>query len=373
MRYLLAIACLVGLAPSVSAQSLTIDIDVSQAKRLLEIACSGAVIDEEEWTNLKPLQAQLAHHSQFGERFNFDNYIVGLNHLSQCKVPSSDPFRFAALVERQADMRMAIEYLSRNRDRLNARVTELLQPYVPPGFDFEGKVVLAGASFSCGGFQNSGVFFVDIPCLAADIDGEYDAISRLIAHETYHAMQNDFANPQSPDLELVRSVDSAHDFMFERLAIEGTASHIGDMREIDGDGRYANFSRSLARRNYRHLEYNFQLFDYMIEAIGTQPAEIEHRFPDIYGLAFDGSFGEHSYFVGQQMAAEIEHDFGAQAIPCLLKLPFENFLLAYDYALQDGSNLKKSSAFSDATLKVAADRKKARQSEHDFQPCIGAS
>lgn len=370
MRYLCSIVCLLVLVAPANAQTIKLDVDVSQAERLLEIACSGVEIDENEWRESGALQAQLAHHRQFAERFSFENYIVGLKSISRCEVPTSDPFRFAALIERRDKMRKAIEFLSQNSEQIGARVTALLMPYVPQYFEFEGKVVLAGASFSCGGFQNEGIFFIDIPCLAADIEGEYEAVVRLIAHETYHSMQNSFAYPTLPGLSDIKTLNGAYNFMFERLALEGSGSHVGDMREVKGDGRYTNFSRSLARRNFRHLEYNFQLFDYMIEAIGNKPDDVKNRFPDIYGLAFDGSFGEHSYFVGQQMTAEIEHSFGASAIACLLALPYENYILAYNRALLDGHNLKKSNKFSIDTIRVANDRRKARSSENHFQACI---
>jgi hypothetical protein len=370
MRLVLSVICLFTLVSPAAAQTIKLKIDISQAERLLEIACSNAEIDEAEWAASEQLQVQLVHHRQFAERFSFENYMTGLRRISHCETPSPDPFRFSALVERRDKMRDAIDFLSRNRQQLSARVTELLKPYVPEDFIFEGKVVLAGASFSCGGFQKEGIFFIDIPCLAADIEGEYDAIIRLIAHETYHSMQNSFAYTASPELSEIKTQAGAYDFMFERLAIEGSASHIGDMRDIKGDGRYSEFSRSLARRNFRHLEYNFQLFDYMIEAIDHKPAEIENRFPEIYGLAFDGSFGEHSYFVGQQMTAEIEHSFGVAAIACLLKLPFENYLLAYHEALQDDDNLQKSAKFSAETIGVANARRTARLDKADFRDCI---
>lgn len=370
MRSVLIVIGLLGLAAPASAKNIKLDVDISQAQRLLDIACSGTQIDEREWRDSVPLRAQLAHHRQFAPRFTIENYLSGLKSISQCEVPTSDPFRFSALVERRNEMSEAIEFLSQNRQQLMTRVIELLTPYVPDDFEFDGKVVLAGASFSCGGFQQDGIFFVDVPCLATDIESEYEAIVKLIAHETYHSMQNRFAYSASAGLSEVKTPNAAYGFMFERLALEGSASHIGDMREIKGDGRYSKFSRSLAQRNYRHLNYNFRLFDYMIEAIEYKSTEIGTRFPEIYGLAFDGSFGEHSYFVGQQMTAEIAHSFGHSAISCLLKLPFENYLLAYDHALRDGDNLKKSARFSAETIEVAKNLKKAGSVKQGLKACV---
>jgi len=70
------------------------------------------------------------------------------------------------------------------------------------------------------------------------------------------------------------------------------------------------------------------------------------------------------------MTAEIEHSFGAPAVACLLSLPYENYILAYDYAMQDGNNLSKSTKFSAETKKIANDRQKARSDKRSFPTCI---
>lgn len=368
MRSLFIALVLAFVPGTVLAQD--IDIDTAGAERLLAIACSGEEIDEAEFRESALLQSQIAHHREFGDRFSMENYIAGLREIARCEAPDPDPFRFSALVERREDMIMAIGYLVERREAIGQEVADLLAPYMPVGLEFQGRAVLAGASFSCGGFARDGAFFVDIPCLAADMAGEYEAVVRLIAHETYHAIQSEFAAQPMAEFESVATVEQALDHMFANLALEGSASHIGDMRSVGGEGRYTNFARSLARRNFGHLEYNFQLLDYMIEALVREPDSIPERFGAIYGLAFDGAFGEHGYFIGQQMTAEIEHSFGAAAVPCLLALRGENYILAYTAALEDGDNLDQSSAFAPATVTAARSLASTRAEAADFGACL---
>lgn len=372
MRFLFVFCLWTGLATAAGAKDIRLDIDISGAERMLEIACSGQVIDAAEWKRSPQLKAQLAHHAEFGERFSFENYIAGLEAITLCETPKPDPFRFSSLVEKRHQMEAAIGYLSRNKKKMTTTVVGLLEPYVPQEFVFDSQVVLSAASFSCGGFQKEGIFFIDIPCLSEDMEGNYQAIVKLAAHETYHAMQHEFARSEALDLSEIKTVEAAYDYMFSRLALEGSASHIGDMRSLEGEGRYTSFARSLARRNYRHLDYNFRLFNYMIEAIGNDPGALEKRFPEIYGLAFDGAFGEHSYFVGQQMTAELEHSYGPAVIPCLLALPYENYLLAYMTALDDGKNLEQSYTFSPATVKIARERQQTGSRQTGPGACVPA-
>jgi hypothetical protein len=358
-------------ASSVHGQSVSIDIDTRGAERLLEIACSGAEVDPAEFSGSELLRNQLAHHRRFGERYNMDNYIAGVRAIAACEAPDPDPFRFSSLVQRRAEMEAAISYLAARRERIGEEVARLLRPYMPAAMSFEGHAVLAGASFSCGGFAQGGAFFVDIPCIAADIEGEYEAVVKLIAHETYHAIQGRFAPDASVDLSRVSSVEEALDNLFTDLALEGTASHVADMRDIAGDGRYASFSRSLARRNFSHLRYDFRLLDYLIEALVREPLRVAERAPGIIGLAFDGAYDEHGYFVGQQMAAEIEHSFGAAAIPCVLALPPESYVLLYDAALQDGDDLEQSSPFAASTVEAARWLAGRRATAPGFSACTG--
>ncbi|GAB5486727.1 MAG: hypothetical protein Pars2KO_02970 [Parasphingorhabdus sp.] len=371
MYRILFLLTLVVTALPVKAQ--TIDIDISQANRLLEIACSNARIDRNEFSNSSIVQKQVEHHRTFAKRFTMENYLKGIEAAARCEILEKDPYRFRYLVEQRPLMEKSISYLLTKRSDLTSRVRSNIAPYLPEGFDFQSKVIIAAASFSCGGFSRDELFYIDLPCLSTDIEGEYEAIAKLISHEAYHAMQNTFASKPMVEEENVRTELQAWDYMFHRLAIEGSAAFIGDMRNIKGDGRYAKFSRNLAQRNFRQLSYNFDLLAFMMEAVAHDPDSLAERFPKIYALAFDGGFGEPSYFTGQQMTAEIVHSFGPKSLPCLLALPPEEFALGYHAALADGDNLKQSEALAPAIVNFANQLKETRSQPLVAESCMSVS
>jgi hypothetical protein len=336
-----------------SAQTIRIDLDIRDAQHLLALACSGDDVDAAAFRDSPRLAAQLGHHRSFGEQYTLENYMAGVQAIARCEVPDPDPFRFASLVERRDLMEKAVNYLAEHSSRLSNQASDRLQAYAPHDFEFEGSAVMVAASFSCGGFARDGLFFVDIPCVANDIEEEIEAVAALIIHETYHAMQSRFAFSPTFATRPIRTIEGAWEHMFSRLASEGTASHVGSSQGVTGSGRYSTFSRESTQRNFRQLHYNFRLFNYMMELIGADPDGIEDRYSEIYGLAFDGAFDQRTYNVGEQMAAEIEHSFGVAAIPCLLAQPPENFALAYDAATRDNDNLEKSSSLGPAAISAA--------------------
>lgn len=336
------------------AANVSIDFNTQYAESLLKIACSNEAFDEDLFRDSKLLKAQIAHHERFGERFSYENFIDGLRQISQCKSPSPDPFRFSALVERREEIEDALSILQAHQTKLARDVGKMLVPYVPEGMGFTGSVVMAAASFSCGGFAEGGDFFIDLQCVSGEIEQEIDAVQYLSAHETYHAIQNQFVpTPSKSEVEQVTNADEAREFIFHQLILEGTASYVADFRKVEGTGRYSTFSRNLAKSNYHRLDSNFLLFDYLIDSLGIGGQAPSQRAQDVYDLGFGGQFEELFYYVGAQMAAEIDADFGSSALVCIMQLPSENFVLAYGRAIEIGERLPDSHSLRPATYDAA--------------------
>ena len=353
------------------AANIAIDFNTQFAQVLLDLACSKKAVDEEAFRSSDLLKAQIAHHERFGARFSYDNYIEGLNKLSQCEVPSPDPFRFEALVERRDEIAHALAYLQQREKDLAQEVSRMLSPYAPANMDFSGSVVIAAASFSCGGFAEGGDFFIDLQCLAGEIEEEISAVQYLSAHETYHAIQHQFVpKPIKEEAAQVKNADEARDYIFQKLILEGTASYVADFRDAEGDARYVNFSRGLATSNYRRLESNFLLFDYLIESLGFGAGAPSQRVKDVYSLGFGGRFEELFYYVGAQMAAEIDADYGPAALVCIMQLPSENFVLAYERALDHGDRLPDSHKLRSATFDAARSLSARRGQKSRIGECI---
>jgi len=369
MRVVRLVCCVVVLVGGQAqakerAANVSIDFNMQYAESLLDIACSNKAVDEALFRDSKLLKAQIAHHERFGERFSYENFISGLKIASRCETPTPDPFRFSALVERRDEIENALAILQAHQSDLARDVGKMLVPYVPEGMDFSGSVVMAAASFSCGGFAEGGDFFIDLQCISGEIEQEIEAVQYLSAHETYHAIQNQFVPTLSKrEAEEITNTDEAREFIFHQLILEGTASYVADFRKIVGTGRYSTFSRDLAKSNYRRLDSNFLLFDYLIESLGARGEAPSQRAQDVYDLGFGGQFEELFYYVGAQMAAEIDADFGSSALVCIMQLAPENFVLAYGRALDAGERLPDSHllrpATYDAARAVAAKRSEA--------------
>ena len=62
-----------------TGQSTVIDFNTEFAQSLMEIACSNRTIDEDQFRFSKYFNAQIAHHSSFGERFSLDNFMAMLH------------------------------------------------------------------------------------------------------------------------------------------------------------------------------------------------------------------------------------------------------------------------------------------------------
>ncbi len=353
------------------AANIRIDFNTQFAESLLDIACSNKAVDEAQFRSSTLLKSQIAHHERFGERFSYENYIEGLKKISRCETPSPDPFRFTALVERRDEITNALALLQRREKALARDVQKMLAPYAPDGMDFSGSVVIAAASFSCGGFAEGADFFIDLQCVSSEIEEEVGAIQYLSAHETYHAIQHQFVpKPAQTEAAQITNTDEARDFIFHKLILEGTASYVADFRDVDGTGRYSSFSRDLAKSNYRRLGSNFLLFDYLIESLGAGAEPASQRAQDVYDLGFGGQFEELFYYVGAQMAAEIDADFGSSALVCIMQLPSENFVLAYERATDHGDRLADSHLLRPATYDAARSLAATRGAASRLGACI---
>ncbi|MEO6579573.1 MAG: DUF5700 domain-containing putative Zn-dependent protease [Sphingomicrobium sp.] len=357
-------------ASPAAAKSVHIDVDTTMAARLVEIACSRKPVDAAQFARSPLLKSQLAHHSRFGSQYSLDAYVAGVNAISGCTVPDPDPFRFAALVKQRAIMTTAIAFLVAHQEEMASKVAAMILPYVPDEMDFRGSVVLAPASFSCGGFAHGKDFFIDVPCIAENIAGEYDAVTRLVAHETYHSLQDRLAPKPAADFHKVATPDQAAELLFSQLAMEGSASLVGDMLQVTGDGQYARFSRAEAKRGFARLPSTFKLFDYALELLRYQQPKIIQRLDDLDRLTFGGALGQPAYYMGQQMSLQIATTFGTGAIPCVLALPPENFIFAYQRALDQPGKLKESEPLGTLTVEVAEGLAASRKKPVSLAQCL---
>lgn len=330
----LAIAALAagGIVPA-SAQNVHISVDTSLADYIVEFACSGEQIDEKRLRNSRLLQAQIKHHSGNSDLFTMDGFIDAAKAAAACKVLERDLYRFRHVVEDREQIARAVAFLKEHEAELSAFVVAKIAPYFPPRQQYSGEIVLVAASWSCGGFSMDGAFFVDVPCVAPSIEEEFQAVKILSAHETYHALQYAFFAPFDEDMSPIDTPEEAQAHLFLNLLLEGTAEFVADSRNVPGEGTLAMILRDLARQGYGRLASHFRWLDYALTILAIDEAS-NRRIRDVYDFGFSGSTGQKFYYVGATMARKIEAVFGRDRLVCVISLSPEQFVLAYEAALE---------------------------------------
>ena len=131
----------------------------------------------------------------------------------------------------------------------------------------------------------------------------------------------------------IDTAEEAQAYLFLNLLLEGTAEFVADSRNVPGDGTLATIFRDLARQGYGRLASHFRWLDYASAVLAVDEAS-NRRIRDMYDFGFSGSTGQKFYYVGATMARKIEAVFGRDRLVCVISLSPEQFVLAYDAALE---------------------------------------
>lgn len=348
----------------------SIQFDTSLADRSLALACSGQAVDEAAIRNSPLVQTQVRHNSALKPTATMDAYVAAMRALSACQAPADDPFNVAQILADRDGFRGKIGALTARRDELSARVASMLAPYMPPGPRYTGNVVLAVPYFSCGGFSLDQYFFIDIACMNPGLEGDFDGVRLLIAHETFHAIQAQRYFHVIDEPNEVTDRATALEFMFGSLLWEGMAEHVAPTSELigtTGGGRLTDIFRRFVQDNSNHMRSNFTSTSLLIEYVADgDDADAQRRANAAYFMGFSGTYEQFSYYVGDRMAKDIEAAWGREALVCVTQLPPEQFVLAHDAVVHDVPDARKLSA---ATVAAAQWLASTRHGTGTFERC----
>lgn len=356
--------------PAAAQARVSIRFDTSLADRSLALACSGQPVDEAAIRNSPVVQAQIRHNSALKPTATMDAYVAGMRGLSACQAPQDDPFNVAQILADREAFRGKIGALTARGDEISTRVAAMLAPYMPPGPRYTGNVVLAVPYFSCGGFSFEQYFFIDIACMNAGLEGDFDSVRLLIAHETFHAIQAQRYFHVIDEPNEVTNRATALEFMFGSLLWEGMAEHVAPTSELagtTGGGRLTDIFRRFYQDNANHVRSNFNSTSLLIEYVADgDDADAQRRATTAYGMGFSGTYEQFAYYVGDRMAKDIETAWGREALVCVTQLPPEQFVLAHDAVMRDVPDARKLSA---ATVAAAQWLATTRHGTGSFERC----
>ncbi|GAN00114.1 hypothetical protein U91I_03779 [alpha proteobacterium U9-1i] len=349
-----------------------ITINTSMADRTLALVCSGAEVDETAVRASEVVQAQIQHNLRLRDTATMDAYVAALRAASACQAPADDPFRIGDVIANRAAYRTKIDALKVRQDEIAAVAAARIEPYLPAGMDYRGDVVLAVPYFSCGGFAARGRFFIDVRCLADDISADNEALTMLVTHETFHAIQEQVLF--QPEVGPNTTTHGALESLFSALITEGTATYVGRADAVmpaTGGGMLTQINRRFAGDNAQRMRANFSLLTMLFDHV-RRARDPEPTVRDAYSIGFSGgTYQEMGYFVGAQMAGDIERAWGRDALVCVMRLPPEQFVLAHDAvaaaSTADPALLRLGPAAEDAARYVA----RRRGGQHGYAACRG--
>lgn len=360
MKNLLAAAALLALAATPAAAEVNIAIDTSLADRSLGLVCSGVAVNEAEVRASPLVQAQVRHNARLNPAATMDAYVAALRALSACAAPADDPFQVAAILQAPDAYRAKAAAIHARQNEMSARASAMIEPYLPAGVDFRGSAVLAVPYFSCGGFADGPLFFVDIACLDNDLSRDIDALTMMIAHETYHSIQAQIYFAFDENAELIRTADEGVSYMFSALLWEGMAEHVASSNALpENGGPLTELNRHFAQDNNQRPRANFLLLTTLIDYVARRGDDPRGAMENAYGIAFSGgTYQQFAYYVGARMAADIEETWGRPTLICIARLPSEQFVLAHDGVADAKGETRRrlGPAAIDAARRIAAAR-----------------
>jgi len=346
---------------------ISIDIDTSLADRTLALVCSSRRINEAEIRRSPVVQAQIEHNSGLTPTATMDAYVAALRAASACQAPTPDPFGIGDVIANVEIYRQKVAAIQARREELAAAVARRLAPYAPANFAFNGSVVLAVPYFSCGGFAAQGAFFIDLRCLSADINQDALALELLVTHETFHAMQRQLFHPTfetDPQTQI-----EAYRLLLDSLLTEGSAEFVAnsaEMRDLPGGGLLTRIGREFSFSNGQRVGTNFAALAVLFDYVANNPETPRDAARRAYTIGFTGSFQQFGYYVGAAMARSIEQKWGPAGVMCVMRLPSEQFVLAYRAIAAEDSTVR---ALDPAIIRAAEAVRDQREGNFDFSTC----
>jgi|CXWL01.1.fsa_nt_gi hypothetical protein len=347
----------------------TISIDTSLADRTLGLLCTGQPVDEAAVRASPVVQAEIQHNSGLIAAATMDAYVAALRGASACQAPTPDPFRIADVIADPERFRAKVNAIKARETEIASAVAERLETYMPAGADYRGEVILAVPYFSCGGFAAQGRFFIDIRCLASDLETDMATLTIVIAHETFHAVQDEMFFES--DVGAAGTTPGALSRLFTALLHEGSATYVSGLASLPatGGGPMTQLNRRFVNDNASRMRVNFALLTILFEHV-RRATDPEASLRNAYSIGFSGgSYQEMGYHVGARIAGDIETAWGRPALACVMALPPEQFVLAHD-AVASASTVEPA-LFRLGAPAVEAARYLARRrgGQHGFASC----
>lgn len=256
-------------------------------------------------------------------------------------IKGDDPYNWKEVQSNLKGINKLLNYLSNNQQQFTAEVQQLIGTYTPKELETETK-----ASFIVGGgalgftIGDDATFSVALQKIGDDLQG----LKYLVAHELYHNIQSAAQNKrikingEKPPYHI-----KATYYLLYNLWAEGTANYVGDFDKIKYPAAFSREQQQQSKKNAERKVSNFYLLESLIY---RQYTDTTAKYQPLYDIAYSTAFDESSYYVGQEIAAKIDHYKGATAIADLTATDPLLFIWTYIQLYRSMPNDKSFTRFS---------------------------
>lgn len=259
-----------------------------------------------------------------------------------------DPFEWQTVKTSLPEIRLMLRRIEQERDTLSAEIEKMIKPFVGEGLNGDAKAVLLVGGGSLGFTLNdSSSFYVALHKIGAD----YEGLKHIIAHELYHNIQTQGRERRIARLKGVKPPDSVRNslILLESTYVEGTATLVGSPLEAKDLKNLGESQKEEYKKNLARSRQNFALFESLLFQAHNDPnANVQQ----LYNIGLTALFEQPLYYVGYQMARDIEKYEGRPAIAALTtKNPLEFFSVYMElYKKKNDPSLLRFSPTTEAIL-----------------------
>jgi hypothetical protein len=309
-----------------------IQIDTSGAEAILAAATAPAdraAAAADAALHNAAVQAMITKMAKYDAKVSRDAFKAAV--IANAKGGSDAPFALAELRKNPAPARHMLNQLVDERAMLEARLSNRLAEFAPPGLNVRGRMlVVDGTPNQDGWVPNDGVadFYINAGFHRDDIDG----LIVTAQHEMFHVVQGmviPHLNAQFEDQPTLapepRGRYRAHAVLLN-LVIEGMATYVGDPFVAATPGKSLARDRRELQRNLDRAGQIFALFDTVLYRARHDPAS---PLDDLLTIGFGGSWDQTGYYVGYRMSKAIDHYSGRARLGELVAAPPQDFVAEY--------------------------------------------
>ncbi|MCK8479792.1 DUF5700 domain-containing putative Zn-dependent protease [Psychroserpens algicola] len=297
------------------AQNVNLEFDFKNVHAALELISNGKlnILSDKQFLELPGTKGMLDHDSKFNNKMSKDQYLAELKTANF----KPDAFGINDIRKNINSIKRLVNQISSRSDYIKKLIESQISNYLPNTQLPKTTVyfVLGGNS---DGYTDGNSFYIELQYFNG-----LEGLALLISHEIYHIYQQKL-NPFFLKLLNMPTASQINYVIPINTYMEGVASYIANPLLINNPDKYVEFNQRKYKRNFKRIKESFLLFESLI----NYSKEVDSsQLNSIYNIGFSGNWDSPLYFVGFEICAQIEKEYGEYSIrEYINKVPTQLFI-----------------------------------------------